>query len=112
MAASQTAIFVQTIIATAAITANRGVTIAGAVPGAGLTALGLAQTGGAIGDAIPVNVMGTGVGEAGAAINVGAALEFDASGRVITKSAGVTIGRALTAAAALGDQVEVLLIPS
>lgn len=112
MAASQTAIFVQTILATGAITANRGVTIAGAVPGAGLTALGLAQTGGAIGEAIPVNVLGTAVGEAGAAIAAGAALEYDASGRVITKAAGITIGRALTAAAALGDQVEVLLIPS
>lgn len=112
MAASQIAIFVQTIIATAAITAGRGVTIAGAVPVAAATALGLAQTGGAIGDAIPVNVLGTAVGEAGAAIAVGVALEYDASGRVITRSAGVTIGRALTAAAAVGDQVEVLLIPS
>ena len=112
MAASQVAIFVQTIVATAAILANRGVTIAGAVPGAGLTALGLAQTGGAIGDAIPVNVLGTAVGEAGAAIAVGAALEFDASGRVITKTAGIAVGRALTAAANAGDQVEVLLIPS
>lgn len=112
MAASQTAIFVQTIIATAAITANRGVTIAGAVPAAAATALGLAQTGGAIGDAIPVNVLGTAVGEAGAAIAVGAALEFDASARVITKAAGIAIGRALTAAANAGDQIEVLLIPS
>lgn len=112
MAASQTAIFVQTIIATAAITAGRGVTIAGAVPAAAATALGLAQTGGAIGEAIPVNVLGTAVGEAGAAIALGAALEFDATGRVITKAAGITIGRALTAAAAAGDQVEVLLIPS
>lgn len=112
MAASQNAIYVQTIIATAVLAGYRGVTIGGALPGAGLTGLGLAQNGGAIGDAVPVNVLGTAIGEAGAAIAVGAALEFDALGRVITKAAGVTIGRALTVANAAGDQVEVLLIPS
>lgn len=112
MAASNNSIFVQTIVATAVLTGFRGVTIAGGVPGAGLTGLGLAQTGGVVGDAVPVNVLGTAVGEAGAAIALGAALEFDALGRVITKAAGVTIGRALTAAANVGDQVEVLLIPS
>jgi hypothetical protein len=100
------------VIATAALTQYRGATIAGAVPAAAATALGLAATGGAIGDRVPVVVLGTAIGEAGAAITAGAALEYDSSGRVITKSAGVTIGRALTAAGAAGDLVEVLLIPN
>lgn len=100
------------IVATAALTQYRGVTVAGAVPAAAATALGLAATGGAIGDRVPVVVLGTAIGEAGAAITAGAALEYDSSGRVITRSAGVTIGRALSAATASGDLVEVFLIPS
>lgn len=112
MAASSTNTLVLSIVATAALTQFRGVTVAGAVPAAAATALGLAQQGGAIGDAVPVAALGTAIGEAGAAIAAGAALEYDASGRVITRSAGVTIGRALTAAGAAGEQVEVFLIPN
>ena len=112
MAASSNSIFILTVIAAAALAANRAVSVAGAVPAAGATCLGLTQTSGAIGDAVPVNALGTAVGEAGAAIAAGAALELDAVGRVIPRTTGVTIGRALTAAAAAGDQVEVFLIPN
>ncbi|MBY0261212.1 MAG: DUF2190 family protein [Phycisphaerales bacterium] len=101
-----------TVIATAVLTQFRGVNIAGALPGAGLTTFGIAQQGAAIGDATPVVVLGTAIAEAGAAIAVGALLEVNAAGQVITRAAGVIIGRALTAAAALGDQVEVFLIPN
>jgi hypothetical protein len=102
------------VVATAALTQYRGVTVAGAVPGAAATAMGIAATGGAIGERVPVVVMGTAIAEAGAAIAAGAALEYDASGRVITRSAGVTIGRLApgSVAAAAGDLVEVMLIPS
>lgn len=45
--------------------------------------------------------------EAGAAVAVGAEVESDASGRGVTFSAGVKLGRALTAAAQAGDIIEV-----
>lgn len=112
MAASSTNTLVLSIVATAALTQFRGVTVPGAVPGAGANALGLAQQGGAIGEAVPVVALGTAIGEAGAAITAGALLEYDASGRVITRTSGAIVGRALTAAGAAGDQVEVFLIPN
>ncbi|MCZ8339644.1 MAG: DUF2190 family protein [Burkholderiaceae bacterium] len=102
------------VVATAALTQFRGATVAGAVPAAAATALGIAQTGGAIGERVPVAVLGTTLAEAGAAIAAGAALEYDASGRVITRSAGVTIGRMAPGqtAGAAGDLVEIVLIPN
>jgi hypothetical protein len=112
MAASSTNTLVLSVIATAALTQFRGVTAAGAVPAAAAASLGFAQNGGAIGDAVPVVVLGTAIAEAGAAIAVGALIEIDATGRAITRSAGAIVGRALTAAAAAGDQVEVFLIPN
>lgn len=110
MAASSTPIFVLSVTAGAAITAGRAVTAAGAVSTAAGNALGIAQTDAASGDLVPVNVIGTSVATAGAAIAAGAAVEVGTTGKVVTKSAGITIGRALTAASADGDQVEILLI--
>lgn len=112
MAASSTNTLVLSVVATAALTQFRGVTIAGAVPAANATALGIAQQGGAIGDSVPVVTLGTAIAEAGAAIAVGAQLGYDASGRVVTWASGSVIGRALTAASAAGDQIEALLIPN
>lgn len=112
MAAASINALILSVVATAAITQFRAVNTAGAVPAAAATSLGFAAMGGAIGDAVPVVVLGTAIAEAGAAISVGALIEIDGSGRAITRSTGVSVGRALTAAAAAGDQVEVLLIPN
>jgi hypothetical protein len=112
MAASSTNTLVLSVVATAALTQFRAVNVAGAVPAAAANSLGPAQNGGAIGDAVPVVVLGTAIGEAGAAIAAGALLETNASGQYITRSAGAIVGRALTAAAALGDQFEMMIIPN
>ena len=60
---------------------------------------------------VPVDVLGTAICAAGAAVADDADLELDASGRVITKSAGVKVGKALMAAGAAGDRIEILLTP-
>jgi hypothetical protein len=112
MAASSTNTLVLTIIATAALTQFRAVTVAGAVPAAAANCLGFAQNSAAIGEATPVVALGTAIAEAGAAIAAGALIELDSSGRAITRSAGAIVGRAMTAAGAAGDQVEVFLIPN
>jgi hypothetical protein len=112
MAASSTNTLVLPVVATAALTQFRAVNIAGAVPAAAATSLGPAMNGGAIGDAVPVVALGTAIAEAGAAVAAGALLETNASGQYITRSAGVTVGRAITAAAAAGDQFEIFLIPN
>lgn len=112
MPATATNRLVLSPVASGAITSFRGVTVAGAQAGAGANSLGPSMNSAAIGEAVPVVVLGTAVGEAGAAVAVGALLEHDASGRYITRSAGVSVGRALTAAGAAGDQIEILLIPN
>ncbi|MCX7219822.1 MAG: DUF2190 family protein [Burkholderiales bacterium] len=110
MALGATPLLTLSVIATTALTQARAVTGTGALPAAGARCLGIARTNGAIGERIPVDVDGTAVVEAGAAIAVDAALELDATGRVITKASGVTVGRALSAASAAGQMAEVLLI--
>lgn len=112
MAAAGTNLHVLTVIATGVIVAKRGVTAAGLQAGAAATSIGTAMQAAAIGDAVPVVALGTAVVEAGAAVAVGAALELNAAGQYITRSAGVTVGRALTAASGIGVEFEALLIPN
>jgi hypothetical protein len=111
MAASSTNTLVLSIVATAALTQFRAVNAAGALPAAGATSLGIAQQGGAIGEAVPVVVLGTAIGEAGATVAVGALVETNAAGQFITRAAGAIVGRALTAGV-VGEQLEIFLIPN
>lgn len=114
MSRQSTPILTQSVIATAALTADRFVTIAGAVPAAGASAYGVGRSTVAIGARQTVDVLGTAVVEAGAAIAEGAFVQTDASGRAITKAAGVTLGRLAPGevATAAGQFVEVLLLPA
>ena len=100
------------VVATAVLTACRLVSPTGGLPADGGNALGAAKSDAAIGETCPVITLGTAVLEASAAIAKGAAVESGADGRIETKSAGVTIGRALQAAGAAGDKIEVTLIPN
>jgi hypothetical protein len=60
-----------------------------------------------------VDVLGTTVVEAGAAINAGATVKSNAAGKAITwASSGAKVGLALGAAGADGDLIEILLIPN
>lgn len=110
MAASAISNLVLSVIALAAITQARAVTATGAVATAAGNALGFASTDAATGERVPVVAGGTAIATAGAAIALGAAVEVGTAGKVVTRSAGVTVGRALNAAAADGDQIEVLVI--
>lgn len=112
MAASATNSLVLTITASASLTQFRAATFAGALPAAGAAGAYPALTGAASGDNIGIVCGGTAIGEAGAAITAGALLEVNASGQYITRSTGTIVGRALTAAGASGDQIELLVIPS
>jgi len=100
-----------TLVATGVITTNRFVTPAGAVAGAGVNAQGVAQSGAAIGEKFTATVLGTEVVETGAAIAANALIECDATGRAITKAAGVTLGRLAPGevATAAGQFVEIIL---
>ena len=106
------ALLTLTVAASAALSANRFVTATGGVPAAAANAVGVTRTSAAAGDLVPVDMLGTTQVEAGAAVAAGAAVETNASGQAITRSAGVPLGRALTAATAAGQLIEVLLIPN
>ena len=112
MAALQKSAHTIGVTASATITQGQAVTAAGAVATAAGNAVGVAETDAASGARVPVTVLGTGIAIAGAAITAGVALEVGSTGRLVTLDAGVPVARALTAAAANGDQIEVLLIPN
>ena len=98
------------MIAAAALAAKRAVTGAGTLPAAAATCLGPVRTDAAIGDRVPVDMVGSAPWESGGAFSVGAMLELDASGRVVVFAAGVKVGKALEAASASGQFPEVLIL--
>lgn len=99
-----------TAIATAALAAERFVTAAGAYPAAGANAFGVTNTSAASGARVAVDVIGTTVVTAGAAIAANAYLQVGPTGKAVTRTTGVTVAQALQAASADGDRIEVLLI--
>lgn len=104
-----------TVAAAGVLAANRFITQAGAYPAAGAAAFGVTRTSAsAAGDLVPVDVQGTTIVEAGAAVTLDAAVMLDGTGRVVPLAgAGKSpVGRAMQAAGAAGDLIEVLLVPS
>lgn len=114
MAASKIALLTLGLTSTAALAQYQPVQASGAAATAGGNAVGFADvTVAASGTLYPATAMGTAIAVAGAAINAGALVEVHTTvTQVVTKSAGVAIGRAITAAGAPGDLIEVLLIPN
>jgi hypothetical protein len=113
MAASAIDILTVGIVATGTVTQFQPILASGANCTAAGNAVGFARIGGVAADRIPTTVLGTSIAIAGAAIAVGALVEVHTTvAQVVTKSAGVAIGRALTAASTAGDQVEILIIPN
>lgn len=100
------------LVAAAAITANRCVTPTGGVPAAGANVLGVSLNAAASGERFSIVALGTATIEAGAPITAGAQVETLNDGRITPLDEGVAIGRALQAAGAAGELIEVLLIPN
>ncbi len=99
--------------ASGTIAANRFVTPAGAQAGADANTLGVSRVAGVSGDRMTIDVVGTAIVEAGAAVSAGATIKSDASGRAITwATSGARVGIALDAAGAAGEFIEVLLVPN
>jgi hypothetical protein len=102
-----------TVTASGTIAANRFVTPAGAQAGADANTLGVGRTAAVSTDKIAVDVLGTAVVEAGAAVAANATVKTDSTGRAITwVTSGAKVGLALQAASAAGEFIEVLLIPN
>lgn len=100
-------------VASGTIAAHRFVTVAGAQSGADAVALGVARTAATSGVLIPVDVIGTALVTAGAAITANDTVKSDSTGRAITwATSGGKLGIALEAAGAAGEIIEVLLTPA
>lgn len=114
MSQQSIALLTLTITAAGAIAANRFVTPLGAQAGADANAIGVSRVAAAaVGEKIPVDMIGTTTVEAGAAIAAGATLKSDATGRAITwAAAGGRLAIALEAASAAGEFIEILFIPN
>lgn len=98
---------------TGTVAQSRFVSPAGAQVVADANALGVTRLAGVSGDDVPLDVLGTTIVEAGAAVAAGATLKSDATGRGITwVTAGARLGIALQAAAGAGEFIEVMLIPN
>jgi len=110
MAVGETSILQARVTASTTLTQFRGATITGAPASTAGNGYPCA-TGGGTGDTVPVVLLGVAIGEAGAAVSAGALLVFNASGQYITRSAGVTVGRAMNAAS-FGDTFQVFVIPN
>jgi len=113
MSTQNLALLTLTLALTGAVTANRFVTASGALAGADANTLGVSRVSGVSGEKAPVDVLGTAVVEAGAAVSAGATIKSDSTGRGITwVTSGAKVGLALEAATAAGQMIEVLLIPN
>jgi hypothetical protein len=97
------------VLAAAALTVNRFVTGAGAVPAAGVWCPGVTADDFDAGEQASIVTHGIKVVEAGAAVAADAEVQTDASGRAITKAAGIGLGRALDAASGAGEFIRVKL---
>ena len=114
MAASTTSLLALSLASTASLAAYQPVQATGAPAVAGGNVAGFADTSvAAAGQIFAATALGTSLAVAGAAIAVGALVEVHTTvAQVVTKAAGVAIGRSLTAAAGAGDVIQVLIFPN
>lgn len=111
MAQGNVAVLTKSFVAGASIAQYQPVTATGAAATAKGNAVGFATISAASGVLVPVVVLGTALAVAGGAIAAGAAVEVATDvTRVQTRTDGVVVGRALSAAAAAGDVIEVLVL--
>ena len=115
MSKANISILTLTAIAAASVADNRFIKTDGTYPTAGGLPLGVTRCDGSTGDPIPVDVLGTTVVEAGAAIAIDATLMVTATGKAITHDGDGdkhAVGRALEASTGDGSLIEILLIPT
>lgn len=105
---TQNVVLVASVLAISDLTARRFVGFDGGVCAAGAKALGVVETDTAADSPAPANLLGVILVEAGAAIAAGAEVQSDASGKAITKAAGVANGIAWDAANAAGELIRIV----
>lgn len=105
---TQQPILTTSVITPLGLTQRRFVGFDGNPCAVGVKALGVAEADTDPDGVAPVTVLGAILVEAGAAIAAGAEVQADATGRAITKAAGVGNGYAWDAATAAGDLIRIV----
>lgn len=109
----KTALLTLSVAAAVALAAERFVTANGNYPTARQGAFGVTTTSAAAGALVAVDTLGTTVVTAGTAFLKDGPLAVGPNGKAVPAEAGdVVVARALQAATADGDRVEVFLIPN
>lgn len=109
---ARVAILTISVQAAVALAQYRAVGADGNYASAGAHMTGVTYNPATAGEQAAVDVLGTVPCEAGAAIAADALLEVGASGKLITRTSGKVVGRALTAASGDGAIFTALLIPA
>jgi hypothetical protein len=110
MAVGEYTVYQQEVTASATLTQYRGAQITGAAVSAGGNGF-IASTGGVSGDLVPLVILGVAIAETGATVTAGSLVEFDSVGRVINRSSGAIVGRAIQGAA-ISNFIQVIAIPN
>lgn len=98
------------VLAAEAITEHTAVSYTGTTATAGGVAMGFATADAATGEMVAVDMLGTTIAISGAAIAQGAALQIGTGGKVITKTSGTLVARAMQAASAADQAIEVIML--
>ncbi|MDE9812438.1 DUF2190 family protein [Pseudomonas aeruginosa] len=104
----QNVVLTMSVLALSALTRQRFIGLDGNLCAAGAKALAVAEYDTDAGNMAPGNVLGVILVEAGAAVAPGTEVQSDASGKAITKAAGVGNGFALDEATADGDLIRIV----
>lgn len=110
MAVGEFTVYQQDVTASATLTQYRGAQITGAAVTAGGNGF-IAATGAVSGELVALTILGMTIAETGATVTAGSLVEFDSVGRVINRSAGAIVGRAIQGAT-VGNQIQVIVIPN
>jgi len=111
MPANKYSILTLPVLAAAVIAENLAIGQDGNLATAAGKMFGISTELSEVGVQLPVDVLGTTVATAGAVVAKDADLEVGAGGKLVTKAAGIVVARAMQAAGADGDKIEVLLLP-
>lgn len=112
MPATKYPILTLSVAAAALVLENRMVNQDGNYTPAAAAGFGLTtEDAPAIGSQVGVDMLGTSIATAGAAVAKDALLEVGATGQLVTLAAGVAVARAMQSAGAAGDKIEVFLLP-
>jgi hypothetical protein len=112
MPATKIPVLTLSVAAAALVAEYRAIGKDGNYAGAGLKAFGFAtENAEAVGAQLPVDVLGTTIAEVGAAVADDASLEVGATGKLITATTGIVVAKAMQAAGADGDKIEVMILP-